>query len=121
MTEKQINTLVDIILEDANLTVEEHSDNMKHLNVMLYLIKNGDVVLGYFLLHVNSGDSLFTFLTEFIERNGFVNMLNEKDMRSVVKGVYKKMVSLLGSNIPKRIYPQDLVFYDRNKTGYVFK
>ncbi len=44
-------------------------------------------------------------------------MLEWADMFKVVKRVFKKMVSMLGTRIPKKVYPQDLVFQGKVGNG----
>ena len=106
MTERQLNTLVNSILDDGPLEVEIREPNMLHGYNQLFVRKDG-MLIGFFTYRIGSE---FYFEKDFIEANGVVNMLEWTDMFKVVKGVFKKMVSMLGTRIPKKVYPQDLTF-----------
>jgi len=113
MTEKQLNTLVNSILDDGPLEVEIREPNMLHSYNQLFVRKDGQLV-GFFIYRIGSE---FYFDKDFIESNGVVKMLEWDDMYKVVKGVFKKMVSMLGTRIPKKVYPQDLVFQGKVGNG----
>jgi hypothetical protein len=113
MTDRQINTLVNSILDDGPLEVEIREPNMLHGHYQLFVRKDG-MLVGFFIYRIGSE---FYFEKDFIESNGVVKMLEWDDMYKVVKGVFKKMVSMLGTRIPKKVYPQDLTFQGKVGNG----
>ena len=68
MTEKQLNTLVNSILDDGPLEVEIREPNMLHGYNQLFVRKDG-ILVGFFTYRIGSE---FYFNNDFIESNGVV-------------------------------------------------
>lgn len=120
MTDKQLNILVNTILDDGPLEVEDLGPIYIGARGRFIIRKDGEMI-GFFSYRDSGDRTLFYFMDSFIDSNGVINMLEWLDGYKVIKGVYKKMVSMLGSKIPKVIHPQDLVYNEKNSIGYKFE
>jgi hypothetical protein len=109
MTDRQINTLVDIIIGDNELVV-----NVRDEGKVEVLTQDGDWVAVY------NGDINFFLWPEFVKSNGVFDMLNEGDQMDLLYGLVKRITSKIQEHIPNPWILNYLEYCCKLTGGYLF-
>ena len=114
MNQEQVDRLSDKLLGFDPLRVEFH-ELFGWKAVKVY---RDEVEVGVFI----GKDSInkFYFTEKFTDMIMVMEYLKDEDRRAVLKGLLRKMLSLIDIKFPRGWHPQDLVYYHPTTDGYLF-
>ena len=113
MTERQINTLVDTIMDDNKFIVNVRDEGRGDIET-----HDGNWVATY----NNSKDSNINLYIwpEFVKSNGVYDMLNEGDQMDLLYGLAKRVASIIKEHIPNPSILDSLEYCCKLTGGYLF-
>jgi hypothetical protein len=109
MTERQINTLVDTIMDDNKFIVNVRGEGRVDV-----VTQDGDWVAVY------GGDINFFLWPEFVKSNGVFDMLKEDDQIELLYGLAKRVASIIQEHIPNPWILNSLEYCCKLTGGYLF-